>query len=42
MSYLLEGSVRKAGNGIRITAHMVRGNDEIRRQMKSPEEARGH
>ena len=27
VSYLLEGSVRKAGNGIRITTHMVRGDD---------------
>lgn len=27
VSYLLEGSVRKAGNGIRITAHIVRGDD---------------
>lgn len=27
VSYLLEGSVRKAGNGIRITIHMVRGDD---------------
>jgi transcriptional activator of cad operon len=27
VSYLLEGSVRKAGNGMRITAHMVRGED---------------
>lgn len=26
-SYLLEGSVRKAGDGIRITTHMVRGDD---------------
>jgi len=27
VGYLLEGSVRKAGNGIRITTHMVRGDD---------------
>jgi TolB-like protein/DNA-binding winged helix-turn-helix (wHTH) protein len=27
VSYLVEGSVRKAGNGIRITTHMVRGDD---------------
>lgn len=27
VSYLLEGSVRKAGNGIRITTHMVRGDN---------------
>ncbi len=26
-NYLLEGSVRKAGNGIRITTHMVRADD---------------
>jgi TolB-like protein/Flp pilus assembly protein TadD len=27
VSYLLEGSVRKAGDGIRITTHIVRGDD---------------